>query len=365
VAKRGMRHNTEKHAQALFHVPGQLPGVHCQIDGEARFIFHPNADEFKLGVKRVMQIPVVLGPENREVAIGSSAGWHEVMNHDAGKEDAAFIPATSLDDCKELCLRWGFGGFCVYRGKAYYRAEPGTELKKKLFARAEATLYIRDEHAQAVQFNFMGDEDAQEAFKVHLRAWVDGSLASKLNATAAEVETLQRRSENYARGICARSQRILVHFGLTVAWCACAQCSETCKNRGCKGCRRTFCRRCLEIHIGNAPKVWWMYADAGVSQALAPLARHNNLRWSSELCLDDAIQDIGATADAERPILISIAARTTVEKTASNRQDACEWLRDFREKDAVKVSAVWGEKEAANNKSMDVFDFIADVRELS
>eukprot|EP00927_Polykrikos_kofoidii_P021276 TRINITY_DN20189_c0_g1_i2.p1 TRINITY_DN20189_c0_g1~~TRINITY_DN20189_c0_g1_i2.p1 ORF type:complete len:709 (-),score=122.81 TRINITY_DN20189_c0_g1_i2:9-2135(-) len=64
VLRRGLRFRTEKHERATFRIPARLPGVFCQYDGETRFIFQRDEGlEAMFHVRRVMQIPVVLGPE--------------------------------------------------------------------------------------------------------------------------------------------------------------------------------------------------------------------------------------------------------------------------------------------------------------
>lgn len=65
----------------------------------------------------------------------SSAGWLVVADMDVPGPDAAFVPATYLDECKALCLRHQFGGFCVFKGRAHFREEGGEKLKAKLTPR--------------------------------------------------------------------------------------------------------------------------------------------------------------------------------------------------------------------------------------
>jgi len=335
---RGLRHQTRKHTRAFFQVPKEVPGIHCQVDGEARFVFHPGGKDFTLDVRRVMQIPVVIGPDG-DRAVGSSAGWVVVMDHDAGKKDAAFIPAASIEECKQLCIRHGFGGFCVHNGKAYFRAEAASELKKHLFFRRDATFYIRDERVNEAAFSFVGGEEKVRAFRRQLRRWVTGGLAAEFNASPEELKDLQRRTAAWAQGVCQRSRRIAIDLGSSVTSNICSICGSWCKNRGCKGCHRTFCGSCLDRHVRSAPAAWWMYADTGVTMgAISP--KLNPVRWSSKFCLDDIITDIKTTSVPGRPITISISAKggEDTEKTLSSGQEACGWLRSFRELDAARPS---------------------------
>lgn len=85
VLRRGRVYDTEKHPSATFFLPAQLPGVHCQIDGEARFLFHPQQRDAKLEFTRVMQIPVVLGPETQELP-----------GYPANPSTSLFHPSASL-----------------------------------------------------------------------------------------------------------------------------------------------------------------------------------------------------------------------------------------------------------------------------
>jgi len=338
LLSRGCHFNTSRHQMATFTVPDTHLGVYCQFDGEARYAFAPACGGFSLDVRQVMQIPVVMGPELQEVVLGATNGWLEVIDQDSGKEDAAFIPAKSLEECKELCIRHDFGGFCVYEGRAHFRAEEGSVLKEKLFPKKGATFFIRDESVMSVQFRFEGTEQDQAQFKSRLRKWVKGELNTEINATADEVQELQSRSDN-PEGTCLRARRIAQDFGMAPTRNDCAACGRLCFNWGCKGCKRNFCKSCLKKHVGTAPSVQWMYADAGFIPLLGPfVAERDPVRWSAEACLDDAIEDMRHRCDAKRPILVYIIRQGTPQhkKNFKNAAATASWLIRYRDKDAEK-----------------------------
>jgi len=345
VLKRGQYFSTAKHTEAEFSVPETLPGVHCQCDGEARFIFHPGHASFGVHVRRVMQIPVVVGPELNEALIGRSSGWLEVIDHDAGKGDAAFIPATCIDECKALCIRHDFGGFCVVGGRAHFRAETGEALKTKLFARKGATFYIRDQEVQDVLFGFTGSEEEVHMFKFQLRDWISGTKSEELCANHTEIQHLERWASSYAQGSCARSQRIYHDFGPTIAQNICTRCAVNVWNRGCKGCGRHYCAKCIIQHVGSAPAVQWAFGDVLISS------------WSSTLCLDDATQEITAL-EGSRPIRIYVACagKEPVKKDLGSPGEACAWLREYKQED---LDAEYHDAEE------DIFEDPEDVQEAT
>lgn len=335
--RRGRGMDTEKHSRATFRIPAQLPGVHIQFDGEARYLFQPEQKDGAWQLRRVMQIPVVLGPESQEIAIGSSAGWVVVAEHDAVGTDMAFIPATHLDECKELCLRHSFGGFCVHDGKAFFRQEKGKALKSKLNPCAGCTTYIRDEAAQDMKFRFTGPRGDMDNQKRRLYDWVSGRLTRELNATKEEVEELQWRCHSYAQGICARSRRAYGHFrasknkgagdGGIITFNQCATCGAGCGNYGCTGCRRPFCQKCFVNHKGTAPGVIWMFKD-GFFRLLAA---------SPELCLEEAQDKMSELMETqpERPICIRIIVegKQVEEDNFDNAIAAHDYLYKKQEED--------------------------------
>lgn len=330
LAKRGFRFETEKHRSATFSVPSELPGVHCQYDGEARFIFSPDSAKLDLVVQRVLQIPVAIGPEIMEFATGSSAGWLEWPERYAMGATAAFIPATSLDECKQLCIRHRFGGFCVTEGNAYFRHELGEALKQAAVKQKGSTLYIRDEAAQDIKFSFIGTIEEQLEFKQRLDSWATGELSKKLGASSSEINDLQIRAHRFSQGVCERARRNFANLRFDLGINACAACGTMCRNKGCKGCLRTFCDTCGAKHQGTAPLVKWMFADAGLAK---DVARLNFMRWSTELSLHDAIQDI--EQQDVRPICLRVfvQGKQVTEETLSDPAVAAVWIHELVERD--------------------------------
>merc|ERR1712232_556266 len=199
------------------------------------------------------------GPELKEKPICTSEGWLCAYDYDAPGVDTAFIPATWLDDCKQLCVRHGFGGFSVVGGQAHFRQGTKEALLESLVPKTGATFYIRDEAASDSRFTFEVGGEASSDFRRLLETWVSGNLAQQLNATPEEVEALQWRSDGYAQGICARSQRAYLNFrsasskgmgddSMFTFSTQCADCGSSCGNWGCRGCRRPFCKKCFEKH---------------------------------------------------------------------------------------------------------------------
>lgn len=332
VLRRGNRYKTEKHERAVIAVPGHLPGVHFQFDGEARFLFHPEGKDFEMEVMRVMQIPVVLGPGvPASCRRKTGPSWVELQGQDADLPDAAFIPAVCLQECRDLCARHGLGGFCVRDGRAHFRAGAPSELLGRLVPCEGATFHLRD-GADAAAFRFVGigREDVAD-FRERLEAWASGQLVAEVNASASEIAELQVRSDAHARGVCRRSRRVHHDFGVDLCLNQCTSCGGACSNHGCRGCCRRFCGRCFPGHLGTAPNVEWMYGDAGL---ISVLARSNRLRWSSRLCLDDAISEMDAMAVA-RPIRVKLFASGTGddERVLESAKGATAWLAELRDRD--------------------------------
>lgn len=342
LLRRGNAYDTEKVTEAELCVPKELPGVHFQFDGEARFLFHPDAKDIRIKIKRVMQVPVVLGPDSQEVPMSACAGWLVVHDRFVAGTDAAFLPARSISECKEICVRHGFGGFCVLGGKAFFREEGTSALKERLAPKVGSSVYIRDKEAQEVTFNFKLPEEELPKFKRRLHRWVSGSLARSLNATEEECESLEWRSDNYAQGICARSARAYISFrrsskrergfgdGAILTFSQCAACQSSCGNWGCKGCRRSFCRKCFMKHRGDAPVVVWGYHDVGLLESAFCSS-------SSELCLNDALEELFKEGERTqgRPIKLKIFSngQENERKRFEHAKLAHAWLEEFKEED--------------------------------
>mmetsp|Transcript_36965 Transcript_36965/g.81165 ORF Transcript_36965/g.81165 Transcript_36965/m.81165 type:complete len:1096 (+) Transcript_36965:22-3309(+) len=337
VLRRGRTYDTEKQPRAIIRVPARLPGVHCQWDGEARFLFSPSKEDVDIEVMRVMSIPVATGPETdtQETPIRSSNGWLYVDAHDSPGLDAAFIPAKSLSECKELCIRHGFGGFCVHQGLAHFRKESPQVLKSRLKAKPDATFYIREESAQDVRFAVVVPKEKASKFWQRLDDWTSGRLAGELNATAEELEICRRRTDTYAMGICSRSQRRYVDFRAAdscgmgdrlpmITHTTCSRCAKSCGPKGCRGCLRPFCKDCFKDHLDTAPGLKWKFHDVR--------ARWYPGSWSTELSLDECFREVDA-ADTTRPLRIRVfvAGAQVEENVFENGPEACEWLRENAE----------------------------------
>jgi len=321
--RRGMQYKTLKQKEAVFKIPSSLLGVHCQYDGEARFAFQPQGEDFELDVKRVMQIPVAIGPDTSEPIFGSCLGWREYIDRDAGKGDAAFIPATDLDECKALCIKHNFGGFCVHDGRAHFRADSGVDLSAKLSNKKGGILYVRDESESGVHFRFTGTPTDVETFRKRIQDWVAGNLVAELNADAAEVSSLQERSDKYFK-VCKDS-------------CPCTSCGAVADSRTCKNCYQPFCKRCLDRHTIRSAVVQWMYADAGLVTSLALQS------WSGKSCIDGVIATLEAL-DTDRPIRVWIKgkAKSNRDEVMPSKSEAVAYLKDVREQMTGSTDSMGG-----------------------
>jgi len=286
-----------------------------------------------------------------------------VSEHELIGTDVAFIPAASLDECKDLCKRHDFGGFFVTKGRAYFRADKGKALKSKLSGKTDCCAYIRDEKAQDMRFRFTTSEKGEkEMLLKRLYDWVSGRLTLELNANKEEVEDLQWRSHQYAQGICARSRRAYGSFrvaknkgmgdGGIITFNQCATCSASSGNCGCIGCRRPFCLKCFAIHKGTAPGVTWMFQDAWLRAFTA----------SPELCLEDAQDKMSELMETnpDRPICIRIIVegKQIREESFDSALSAYDFLFEYQQEDQrdspqprTLVSFVANSRRAANKGS--------------
>lgn len=294
ILRRGLRFRTEKHASAAFRLPQGLPGVFCQCDGETRYLFGAQGEEVDFLVRRVMQIPVVLGPgapRESQDACGAET-WEDASDVEDGS------PASM----------WA----CSFSSK-------GARRRSK----------------KAAHFRFIGADDEKESFRARLDAWVSGALAGEMNATAREVAELQARSDTCARGICRRSQRVHCDFGYSLTtFNACARCDKRVSNHGCRGCRKRLCPRHFLEHLGTTPNVRWMFSDS----VSGGIAYYNTFAWSSRLCLDEAVKQMCDLSEIDRPVLLEIIVgdNSGDEEAFDSPQEALKWLRDLRRDDALE-----------------------------
>jgi hypothetical protein len=304
--QRGNKWNTEKYMDAVFRIPSTLPGMFCQYDGEARFLFSPDGDSYELRISRCMRIPAVIGPnagqdaepEEQEDRL-SPYHWDEALHWAVEMENAPWLPARTpkeLDNCKEQCLYYNWGGFCVRNGKAEFWVGSGCSLKSALkdYTGIEGDTmdlctYV---YNAAFEFDFIGAGKQAQSFRKRFEDWVRGELVAEMNADDEEVTQCEKTSKLFAQGKCSRSQRVWMSFGGTLKGCACALCGASTKHAGCRGCRRIFCYKCFSEdggHRNGAYNFKWMYDDAGLN-ILKPLARMDPLRWSEMLSLKQTIE---------------------------------------------------------------------------
>jgi hypothetical protein len=332
--KRGRKFVTAKHSRVSFCVPPDLPGVHVQSDGEARYLFSPSGGKGELDMRRVMQIPVAIGPEffglegtRDPMAVEGSMKWVEAQDCAPPMVDAAWLPATCsqhVEHCKAICQMYSFGGFMLRHGKAQFWQDSATQLKVSLEQSQDATTFILEGESC---FGFLGAWKEAQEFRTRFEAWVAGDLIAEMNATEAEVRQVEMRASLYARGICARSQRVHMHFGMTAKSSRCCQCAKTTRNGGCRGCRRVFCSRCFEEHRGTAPNITWRYEDVRVAA----------LRYSEPLSIDGAIDQMSdlELSSSVRPIHLKIWVKNEIseEHILSNPEGARSFLEELREEE--------------------------------
>eukprot|EP00929_Paragymnodinium_shiwhaense_P057222 TRINITY_DN28635_c0_g1_i1.p1 TRINITY_DN28635_c0_g1~~TRINITY_DN28635_c0_g1_i1.p1 ORF type:complete len:1099 (+),score=261.80 TRINITY_DN28635_c0_g1_i1:107-3403(+) len=334
--------STEKDKRVTFCIPPSLPGVHFQYDGESRYLFHPNAQCIEIEIKRVMKIPVVLGPENDELPVTvDEPGWRTIKDYAIPGAEAAFVPAKCLEKCKELCEFFGFGGFTVSGGKAYFTNENNYRvLSGKLAAKAGAVSYMRDATAQPPSLAFLDD-----SFRPMMDEWLAGNMTAKLNATEEEVQALHKRTDVYAQGICARASRAYVSFrnanseargvgdSYLFTYNTCVMCNKSCFNNGCKGCRRHFCKSCFEQHRGNTPMVRWIWENGQGMMSKLGLGG-----WSAEMCLTDAIKEL--TSKTEKRHVVTqklVPGEPPTDENFDSPEEAAKYLKALAEEDHTRA----------------------------
>jgi len=344
--KRGCRFDTEKHSLVHFNIPVELPGVHCQSDGESRFLFNPDCGEVDLEVRRVMQIPVVIRQDFEDfpgaetpVNLQDNMHWTEVQNYGAPLTDCPWLPAASqehLENCKAQCIFYGFAGFCVRDGRAQFWEGSPPAFKAALVESSGTTSHVCDYVRDGPQsFCFVGAGPKALEFRRRFQAWLAGELVAEMNATEEEVERIEDRANKYAQGICSRSQRVFMKFGKSVKIHICALCAKVTYNKGCRGCRRIFCEACFKKeHRGTAPNITWRYEDAGFEVARS-LVHHNPLRYSELLSIDGAIHEMLSQERLNnvRPIrlFVWVNDEKDQEHVINSPQAACQWLQQLCE----------------------------------
>jgi len=213
-------------------------------------------------------------------------------------------------------------------------------------------------------FCFTGAGSEAKEFRERFDAWVTGALTAELNGTAEQVEAVERRASRYAQGVCERSQRTWMDFGPTIKSTVCASCAKSIANKGCRGCRKTFCHPCFQRHRGTSANVTWRYDDAGLVKALANM---NSMRYSAMLSVDDAInqmvveQSSAESSGKVRPIHLYIwviqnkKEKEEQEHKCSSPQEARIWLEEFRDSDRLLAET----NVSSGLLSLD--DFVLDV----
>lgn len=347
VLRRGRTYLTEKHAHAWFSIPGDLPGVHFQVDGEARLLFSPQSKTSTFKVPRVMQVPVVVGPESKMKAHPQQSllyKWNVFQNFAFAQRPTVEMPFESIAACKAHCIEKHYYGFCIADGISLFQDEIGHDSQSKWCSREGSTIYIVNIETQSAGKEFFFTLRGDELTKYHsvLYDWAGGQYGEQVRANADEVDLLQKRSDKYASGICARSTRIFCNLrgaakqhgdGSFISFTTCSICNAGCKLWGCKGCRRPFCQRCFSKHRGSAPSIYWSYDDSSpVTQAL-------NLHQSNELCLKDAIDELSRAtgSSSTRPVKLTIRYGGKVPETKifKTTLEAVRWIQHVKEHDEI------------------------------
>jgi len=209
MLRRGLRFRTEKHEYANVHVPGDLPGLFFQYDGEARYMFNPKkARGLDFTIRRAMQIPVVLGPEaSDEVQCDSDEEEEEAER--SGREFRLLGDIREVNAFHKRVVRWATG-----------------QVAKDMNA------------------------TPRDLEKLHERI-VD---------VAKGICCRRQRVPADFGGVFASSN-------------ICSVCGAMIPNHGCQGCHKRFCSACLRNHMDSTPNFQWMYADAGLVGAVAQMNR--------------------------------------------------------------------------------------------
>mmetsp|Transcript_29250 Transcript_29250/g.74389 ORF Transcript_29250/g.74389 Transcript_29250/m.74389 type:complete len:692 (-) Transcript_29250:378-2453(-) len=83
----GLKFQTDKKKDmTLTFEGGQGKGIFFQWDGEARFAFSLSGEPFRIHIRKVMNIPVVLGPDYREKVAGDPSNGHDAFFEFSGDD---------------------------------------------------------------------------------------------------------------------------------------------------------------------------------------------------------------------------------------------------------------------------------------
>merc|ERR1712060_865995 len=77
----GLRMQTDKKKDMLLHFNTSEPGtgIFFQYDGEARFAFSPTSQDFSIYIRKVLTIPVVLGPYYNKKLTGDAENTEAIF----------------------------------------------------------------------------------------------------------------------------------------------------------------------------------------------------------------------------------------------------------------------------------------------
>jgi len=205
------------------------------------------------------------------------------------------------------------GSFCQYDGEARFVFSPsgeGVDFSVRCVMRIPVIIGNILEFRKGLDppgqepgpgFSFVGSEAERAQFKQRLEAWISGRLSAEMSATSEEAEAMSEHCERFLQSNCSRT--------------------AAARGRG-----------------GRGPHMQWMYEDAGFFPGLA---KADPLRWSSRLCLDDAISEMEAETSG-RPILLKVFSegKEDITETFGDSDMAAQWMRSVRERDAAGKEAV-------------------------
>merc|ERR1711924_301630 len=149
--------------------------------------------------------------------------------------------ATDLQDCKDICMRYNFGGFVVKNEMAHFRKESGEAMVPLLRRSVGCTVYKRDVEAESVRFCITVPDPELPTFMESLEEWLAGGLVEKMKSTPDDLVALKDKADRWAEGVCKRSERTYCDFGKSLRNHLCAFCGRSCMNWRCKGCHKPFC----------------------------------------------------------------------------------------------------------------------------
>jgi len=103
----GLKYQTDKREEGLTltHSGGKGKGIFFQWDGESRFAFSPTGDAFHIHIRKILNIPVVLGPHYAPNVTGNADNGEAVKFSFAGStlsEQTRFRERIIKGVCGEL-----------------------------------------------------------------------------------------------------------------------------------------------------------------------------------------------------------------------------------------------------------------------